>query len=218
LKYEVLNLPYVPGTALHYASPLARRLRHPAFGWLGLRPVLAQHTAAEHAAIARWATGRNHIVEIGVAEGVSALAMREVMAENGLLWLIDPFHISRVPALNFLKLAAHRAVASCPRGGVRWIEQFSFDAAKSWDSQIDLLMIDGDHSHAGVRRDWDDWSQFIVPGGVAIFHDARAFEGGWTGPSYGPVKLVNELFRERKIPSWKIAEEIHSLVVVERQG
>jgi predicted O-methyltransferase YrrM len=218
LKYDVLTLPRVSDTAQTYASRRAAILRHPVYAWLGLRPALAQHTAQEHSALKRWAARRERIVEIGVAEGVSALAMREVMAENGVLWLIDPYHLSRVRSLNFLKRAAHRAVGSCPRGTVRWIEQFSFDAAKSWDGRIDLLMIDGDHSHAGVRRDWNDWSKFVPPGGIVIFHDARVFDGGWTSPAYGPVKLINELFRERKIPSWTIVEEIHSLIVVEREN
>ena len=35
-----------------------RYFRHPVFAWGGLRPVLAQHTSAEHATFKRWAAGR----------------------------------------------------------------------------------------------------------------------------------------------------------------
>ncbi|MFZ1204031.1 MAG: hypothetical protein WAN97_06955, partial [Candidatus Acidiferrales bacterium] len=59
------------------------KLRHPFYAWIGLRPALAQHTDAEHAALKRWAENRRHLVEIGVAEGVSALALREAMAGDG---------------------------------------------------------------------------------------------------------------------------------------
>jgi len=218
MKYAVLNLPMVSDTELNYSSRLVPVLRHPVYAWLGLRPVAAQHTAEEHAALKRWANGRRNLVEIGVAEGVSALAMREAMAENATLHLVDPFHLSRVGGLNFTRRAAQRAVASCKRGKVFWIEKFSFDAAKGWKDPIDLLMIDGDHSDAGVQRDWDDWSKFVVPGGVVIFHDARLFDGGWTTPGYGPVKLVDRLFRNGTLPGWRIAEEIHSIFVVERVG
>ena len=38
---------------------------------------------------------RVRFVEIGVAEGVSAMALREVWLEEGTLYLIDPFHLSR---------------------------------------------------------------------------------------------------------------------------
>jgi len=217
LKYAVLNLPRTSESELTYGSSFVLLLRHPVYAWLGLRPVLAQHTAAEHAAIQRWAAGRSSLVEIGVAEGVSAMALREGMVENGTLYLIDPFHLSRVPALNFMKRAAHRAVGTCRRGNVVWIERFSQEAARSWNAPIDLLMIDGDHSGSAVERDWNDWSRFVEPGGVVIFHDARVFEGGWPRPEWGPVRLVNRLFRNGQAPEWMIAEEIHSLCIVERR-
>jgi hypothetical protein len=210
-------LPWTSDTTLVYGSKLIPLLRHPVYAWLGLRPVLAQHTAAEHAAIQRWAAGRSTLVEIGVAEGVSAIALREAMAEDGTLYLIDPYHLSRVPALNFVKRAAHRAVGNCRRGIVVWIERFSEEVARGWNAPIDLLLIDGDHSESAVECDWNDWSRFVQPGGVVIFHDARVFEGGWPGADWGPVLLFNRLFRSGHNPEWKIAEEIHSLCVVERR-
>ena len=218
LKYVVVNLPRVSDAVLNYGMKRIRLLRHPAYAWLGLRPALAQHTASEHAAFVRWATGRRSLVEIGVAEGVSALALREGMAEDGTLYLIDPFHLSRTPVLNFTKRAARRAVETHRRGKVVWIEKFSQDAARTWNEPIDLLLIDGDHTEAAVERDWNDWSRFVEPGGVAIFHDARLFEGGWTTPDYGPVRLVNRLFRNGNHPGWRIAEEIHSVFVLQRSG
>jgi predicted O-methyltransferase YrrM len=202
--------------ALNYGTRRMPFLGHPVFAWMGLRPALAQHSAAEHAAFKRWAIGRRSVVEIGVAEGVSALGMRESMMADGTLYLIDPFHLSRNPTLNFTKRAARRAVETCQRGKVAWIEQFSQDAVRTWNSSIDLLVIDGDHAEAAVERDWNDWSRFVEPGGAVLFHDACLFEGGWTRPEYGPVKMVNRLFRSGANPEWKIAEEIHSVVVVER--
>ena len=217
MKYAVINFPRLSDSDLNYGSKLLAMLRHPVYAWLGLRPALAQHTAGEHAALKRWAAGRSSLVEIGVAEGVSALALREAMSEDGALYLIDPFHLSRVPALNFMKRAAHRAVDNCSRGKVVWIEEFSHDAARSWKEPIDLLLVDGDHAESAVEHDWNDWSRFVKTGGVAIFHDARIFDGGWTTPDYGPVKLINRLFRNGAASGWTIVEELHSLVIVERR-
>jgi predicted O-methyltransferase YrrM len=217
LKYAVLNMPCKSSTALNYGAKHFSMLRHPACAWLGLRPALAQHTALEHAAFTRWATGRESLVEIGVAEGVSALALREGMTEHGTLYLIDPFHLSRNPTLNFTKRAARRVVGTHLRGKVVWIEKFSQDAVRTWKEPIDLLLIDGDHAEAAVERDWNDWSRFVKPGGVAIFHDARLFEGGWTTSDYGPVKLVNRLFRNGNNLEWSIAEETHSLFILQRR-
>jgi hypothetical protein len=32
------------------------------------------------------------------------------------------------------------------------------------------------------------------------------------------VKLVDDLFRQQRIPGWRIVEELHSLLVVEKTG
>jgi len=191
-------------------------LRHPVFAVIGLRPILGQHTRAEDAALKEWATGRSRLVEIGVAEGASAVALRRVMSAEGSLWLIDPFHLSRVQHLNAMKRAAHRAVNGISNGRVVWINKFSFDAVKDWVDQIDFLFLDGDHSEAGVQRDWDDWYQYVMPGGIVAFHDAAIFRGGWTQPNWGPVRVVDRLFRSRPLSGWRIVHEVDSLVVVQR--
>jgi len=216
LKYALLSLPRECDQVSAYTRSFSAVFQHPFYGWLGLRPALAQHTAAEHRALQRWAAGRMSIVELGVAEGVSALAMREVMAENANLYLVDPFHLSRIPALNFVKRVAHKAVGSCRRGKVFWIPKFSHEALSRWDTPIDLLFIDGDHAESAVERDWNDWSPFVRAGGIAIFHDARMFQGGWVRPDYGPLRVVDRFFRNTDAPGWQIADEVDSLVVVER--
>jgi len=216
LKYEVVRLPGEASAGAKDASNDSIWLRHSACAFLRLRPAVAQHTSAEHAAFRKWAEGRKSVVEIGVAEGVSALALREGMAEDGTIYLIDPFHLSRLPMLNFIKRVARRTVNGSSRGSAVWIENFSQDAAKSWDKAIDLLLIDGDHAEAAVECDWKDWSRFVVPGGIVIFHDARIFQDGWTSPDYGPVKFVDRKFRAGGAPEWTIVEEIHSLFVVRR--
>jgi len=201
---------------LKYENQGVSLLRHPICAWLRLRPALGQHTREEHATFQRWAAGRTSLVEIGVAEGVSALALRERMKPNARLHLIDPFHLSRAPAFNFLRRAAQRVVNSCTRGEVVWIEKFSHQAVQTWKDPIDLLLIDGDHAELAVERDWNDWSGFVKPGGVVIFHDARLFEGGWTSADYGPVKFVDRVFRGGGAAGWAIAGEVHSVVVVEK--
>jgi predicted O-methyltransferase YrrM len=216
VKYATVELASESKTQAGEVSNDHAWLRHSACAFMGLRPPQAQHTAAEHAAFRKWAEGRGCVVEIGVAEGVSALALREGMAENGTLYLIDPFHLSRIPALNFEKRVAQRTVKGSERGNVVWIEKFSHDAVREFKRSIDLLLIDGDHAEAAVEQDWVDWSGFVTAGGAAIFHDARLFAGGWTTPDYGPVKFVDRFFRNGRAPGWTIAEEIDSLLVVRR--
>jgi len=191
-------------------------LRHPFFAWLGIRPVCGQHTSSEHESLRKWAMGKTNLVEIGVAEGGSAAELREAMSPSGTLWLIDPFHLSRMPVINATKRVARRVVGKCRNGSVIWIEKFSFDAVIGWQNKIDFLFLDGDHSEKGVQRDWDDWHPFVIPGGIIAFHDAAVFPGGWTQPDWGPVKLVDRLFRRQPLPEWRIVQETDSLVLVQR--
>jgi predicted O-methyltransferase YrrM len=193
-----------------------RNFRHPVFSWLGLRPVFAQHTRAEHEALLKWAAGLRRIVEIGVAEGASACALRQAMPGDGVLTLIDPYHLSRFRVLNASQRAAHSAVRKFGSCRTVWIQKFSHQAAEQWNSPIDLLFIDGDHDLSAVHQDWKEWNRFVVPGGLALFHDARVFENGWTTPDYGPVRAVDELFRSRQSSNWRIVDEVDSLVVLQR--
>src|SRR5215469_498082 len=195
-----------------------RKFEHPFFAWAGLRPPIAQHTLEEHEALMRYASKAGVVVEIGVAEGASAAGLRAAMPSDGWLYLIDPFHLARTPALNFLKRAARRAVNSTGAAQTRWIESFSQDAIRDWKFRIDFLLIDGDHREEAVERDWQDWSPFVNENGVVAFHDARLFPGGWPTPDYGPVQFVDRFFRTNPVlGGWGIVEEVDSLVFVSRR-
>jgi predicted O-methyltransferase YrrM len=208
----------VPKIHAKSAARLARVFQHPLFAWAGVRAPIAQHTLVEHQALMRHARRASTIVEIGVAEGASAAGLREAMPGDGALYLIDPFHLSRIPALNFLKRAARRVVNSAGSARTIWIESFSQDAIAGWKLPIDFLLIDGDHREQAVERDWVDWSRFIAEDGVVAFHDARLFPGGWPTADYGPLRFINRAFREPpNYPAWAIVEEVDSLVFVSRR-
>lgn len=212
MKYALRDASGNPTYGWNFVSAL----RHPICAWAGLRPAVGQHTSAEHAALQRWAGGASTLVEMGVAEGVSARALREAMKADACLYLIDPFHLSRVPAFNFTKRVAMRNVRAGSRGRVLWIQKFSHEAVTGWNVPIDFLFIDGDHAEEAVERDWREWSPFVKRGGVALFHDACLFPGGWTTPEYGPVRFADRFFRSGKAAGWRIVEEVDSLLVVER--
>jgi predicted O-methyltransferase YrrM len=199
------------------SSWASRAARHPFFAWTGLRPLIAQHTLAEHQAMEKYARGRKNLVEIGVAEGASAVALRTVMNAEGTLFLVDPFHLSRVRLLNFLRRAARRAVSAHSGAKTVWIEAFSHEAVGGWNRPIDFLLIDGDHRESAVEQDWKDWTPHVVEDGVVVFHDARIFTNGWTSADYGPVRFVDRTFRNSS-SDWMILDEIDSLVVVSRKG
>jgi len=40
-----------------------------------------------------------------------------------------------------------------------------------WDKEIDILLIDGDHSYEGVKADYLKYEPFVKEGGVILLHD-----------------------------------------------
>lgn len=221
---RTLFRPFMVSPEDSHVPPYFRWLRSPLFAWAGIRPVFAQHSLSEDKALRHWARNRRVVVEIGVAEGGSAMALADSMMDSGSLYLIDPFHLSRFKWINSPRRAAHAAIAEMVRNSgigrkgvtVAWIEDFSSRVAKTWTQPIDFLFIDGDHEESAVLQDWDDWHRFIAPGGFVAFHDARIFSGGWTFAADGPVRVIDSLFRQKMIEGWKIVDEVHSLVIVEK--
>ena len=76
---------------------------------------------------------------------------------------------------------------------------------------MDLIFFDGDHTDAGVRRDWADWAPHIVPGGYAAFHDSVAPE-----ETSGPPALVREICGEND--AFELVCQVDSLSILRRRG
>lgn len=184
---------------------------HSIFGALGLRPPVAQHSVAERDLMRKVATGARSIVEIGVAEGGSAYDMREVMDPAGCITLIEPF--PRVAGVNISRFTAYRLVESVDRGRVTWIRGLSHEAVDRWSGEIDVLLIDGDHSYEATKRDFEDWSPHMAATGTVLFHDAL-LEAPWMDESFGSARFVSEL-RASDSP-WKLAESADSLAAFRR--
>jgi GT2 family glycosyltransferase/predicted O-methyltransferase YrrM len=56
-----------------------------------------------------------------------------------------------------------------------WVELHQGDAAAiatDWTTAIDMLILDGDQSPAGVRAAYEGWSPWLKPGGVIALHNS----------------------------------------------
>lgn len=175
---------------------------------LGLRQPVAEHTEREAKLLALVAAGRRRLVEVGVAEGGSALLLRSMMAKDGELFLVDPY--ARRPSLQLW--VARRVVAGVRRGTVIWLRAYSLEAAANWVGPIDFLHLDADHRYEAVRADWEAWTRHVVPGGLVAMHDARPIAG--LDPKAGPIRLAAEV--ESAGGSWDLNAEADSTVVFRR--
>jgi MMP 1-O-methyltransferase len=201
------------------------RVRALALG-LGLIPPRTMHSSQDARVLLEAARGARRVVEIGVYEGASALALCDTLDAGAELHLIDPFgsHADALPSgWGASEWATRRAVARAVRWrgrdapSVRWHVARSHEVAAAWQGEVDLLFIDGDHSEAGCELDWSCWQQFLGPAGRAVFHDARADQPGGRGLP-GPTAVVARHFRVAEQPRWKILAEADRTVAVTRAG
>src|SRR4051794_32040328 len=174
------------------------------------------HSAEECDLLQRLARGARRVVEIGVYEGSSAIALCEVLGPDAELHLIDPFghHPTALPAgWGALERASRRVVARAARSGgpqVVWHVERSEQTGRGWTLPLDVVFIDGDHAEAATRTDWELFSPHVVDGGHVLFHDA-------IGPHAlpGPAAVVAEV---RAQPDWAVVAEVDRTLAVQREA
>jgi predicted O-methyltransferase YrrM len=152
-------------------------------------------------------------VEIGVAEGGSAWEIRRVFDPRGTLYLIDPYPPGLLLGISMTQVVAQRLVNEVRRGSVVWDRRPSHEVSCDWHEAIDFLLIDGDHSPTGAKRDWDDWSRHVRLGGIIAMHDALATPEGRIKPTDGPALVVAEATAS---PTWNLVDGVDSLAILRR--
>jgi predicted O-methyltransferase YrrM len=132
-------------------------------------------------------TARGEILEIGSFKGKSTiiLAKASKLAGDTIINAVDPMTAPsetdpdlRGQASSFddfeRNLAEHRVADR-----VRFHQTFSHELAKTWDTPLRLLWIDGDHTYAGTKLDFDGFAPHLVDRGIVAIHDVlHEFEGG----------------------------------------
>ena len=140
-------------------------------------------SAADQAAIRVYAAGKVCLVEVGVAWGDTSRILRESMAADGVLHLVDPFLPTEVPGQRLTAdiNLARESVGLVPRGTVVWHVHTSEDAARGFTDAPDFVFIDGLHDRESVLLDWSLWSPLVRPGGAVLLHDVGPYcPGAWS--------------------------------------
>lgn len=177
------------------------------------------------ARLARQARGT--VVEIGAAYGGSTALLLTNLPPGTNAVSVDPFVPDSMSGFRASRDRCLRNVVRAvtllgnPSAVARWrLEAVeSLVAAHSWDVELGLLYIDGDHRYEAVRADFDAWSPFLNEGGTLVLHDSRRLEGapdgefarGWPGPT----RLAAEL---RSHDCVELEGEVFSMTVWRRTG
>lgn len=132
-------------------------------------------------------TAAGEVLEIGSFKGKSTIVLAKAAALGGgnTIHAVDPMTAPSEtdPDLrgdpsslaDFSKNIATHNVAD----RVRLYQQFSHDLAKTWDTPLRLLWIDGDHTYEGTKLDFEGFAPHVVDKGIVAIHDVlHEFEGG----------------------------------------
>lgn len=195
---------------------MVRTLLHVLKYFLGLEPAASQTTKAERVAVGRYLAGRKCLVEIGVFEGVTTAAIGQGLDEGAVLYGIDPFFAGRL-GICWGKLIATREVSRArTRGRVVFLSKLSHEALSDVPGEVDFVFIDGDHSLAGVTRDWADWSARIVVGGIIALHDTRVSIHHPNTAQLGSFAYFESHIRHD--PRFVLLEQVDSLSILQRKS
>lgn len=127
------------------------------------------------------------VLEIGTAHGGTFYLWTRSAANDGLLISVDrppwepddPLEPARVRAL--VDMARPAQSAHSIRGDSHAPETAARVRTLLQGERLDFLFIDGDHSYAGVRRDFEMYSPLVRRGGIVALHDIQPHPEGWGG-------------------------------------
>jgi predicted O-methyltransferase YrrM len=182
---------------------------------LNLSSAETQTTSAERDALARHASGRERLAEVGVWHGVTTCRLRKAMSPKGLLFAIDPYPVGRL-GFSAQQVIAHREVRQISNGRIEWLRETGVGAAnrlRETGQNIEFVFIDGDHSYDGLKGDWENWKSLVLPGGVIALHDSRSTPIRNIDDA-GSVKYTESVIL--KDPTFSVVEAVDSLTVLRR--
>ncbi len=166
---------------------------------------------------------RLEALEIGTLYGGSCLLILLACRAAGIpahMVCIDPMSgyyghamdVSRVPITpetfygNLERFAVPRATVDLRRS-------FSTDPAAYQDlapGRFHFILIDGDHSRAGVLRDWELYHPLAAPGGRVLFDD-------YGEPAWPEVTQAVDEIKTRLPAGWRVEAHIGTTLVLARE-
>ena len=184
---------------------------------LGLAPAETWTTAAERDCLARHATGKRSVVEVGVWHAGTARVLRAAMAPGGTFYAVDPFEPGRL-GVSMPLMIARRELGRVANGRLVWVRQSGCDAVLGdvvrGGAPFDFVFLDPPQTSDIVRREWDAWSPLVAPGGLIALHDSRTSEDD---PTFAPDSLRVARDVVRCDPRFGVVDEVGLTTVLRRR-
>lgn len=165
--------------------------------------ILPRYCGAFVEALAAATPDPARIVEIGTYHGNSLVALLRgtFLHDDVHIWTVD---VSECPDADELV-----GKALLPADRYNRIVGESSVIAAGWDTPLDLVRIDGDHSEEGTRADIQAWAPHLKPGGIMAFDDFETPE--WPGVT----KAIDALMFSRS-NEWRLIGQLGRNIAFEK--
>lgn len=234
------------GTAIGTLTPSAAQAIDEAWDHMRRVPGYLSESEGRFLALVAAATpAEGAILEIGSFKGKSTIGLASVARRLELAPVIavDPHTAPAVtdPDLGSELTSYDHFVAVLEAAGLReYVEvhrTLSRDLARTWRRPIRVLWIDGDHTYAGAKEDFELFRAFLADGSVIAIHDVlhqyegpiRVFAEDVLGSDdFGPAGFVGSIgwaqfrprdgarFRARRYRHLRYARRLIPLFAMER--
>ena len=182
-RLAIQNLPMEPGIPAHNFEVVSKELVALAASIDGY---LTDPEVRFLTLLAAEPTARGEILEIGSFKGKSTIILAKAMAlvEQPRLVAVDPMPApaTAAPEAGVDKSTWSDFQANLKRAGVHSAVEFhrmySAELAATWQRKIRLLWIDGNHTYASAKLDFDKFSPHLTNGGIVALHDLMRGFGG----------------------------------------
>lgn len=159
---------------------------------------------------------KNHhlgvVVELGSYHGKSTIcpAQGSKKINDGKVYAIDNFIGDKYTGLsgNFFQIFKKNIKKYELMEWVASIKGDFSEIAETWKKPIRLLFIDGSHDYEQIKRDFENWQKFVVPGGIIALHDGLVWPG--------VTKFIKELIQSRKFKNFRTVNNPGSLTYMTR--
>ena len=188
------------------------------------------------------------ILEIGSFKGKSTVVLAKAAKHAGgahtELWACDPFTSPTTTCPDLAEASSFPAFERNLRSAnvtddVKVFQDFSDQLAVTWNTPLRLLWIDGDHTFEGAKKDFENFSPWLVDGAIVAFHDtlhshdgpcrvfahdillsphygACGFCGSIAWARYSQKPITDDTIKQRKLQLYRQLSQLVALTALDQ--
>ncbi len=137
---------------------------------MGLEAAASQVTDRELKMLMHYSRDAAVVCELGCYEACTSVQF--ALNTNGTVYSVDPFYPGRL-GICYTEWVARVQRRRRKAKNQVFLKGLSLEVAPKFDSPIDFLFIDADHSYEAARADWSQWYPKVKKKGYIALHDSK---------------------------------------------